>query len=657
MLPISKANTTSVLASFATLKSLSDEKKYRSPYQILGEFIRYIIILDSLYTFSAVEMKSYLNGHFDFSIPEAVIKTSLKNMAGINLVDSIYNVTMSEIGTDSLFESKKREADEYSTNIIRLLSEYIINKTDNKAVEEKVITHELVNFLIKDQNISSTRYAELISEFIIKNEKNNDIQEGLNRIREGSILYLGLSHNISETGSITKPLKLYLSTEILFSLIGFNGEIFKQFAKDFYEQIRLANSNGQKKIVLYYFSETKKEIDEFFAIAEEIVDGKKQQWLNKPAMKAILDGCNSSADVTVKQSDFYTNLRICYGITEDPHENYYDEISFTSNLESFDYDDEDDKKKKKEIGLKFISHINKLRDGKHFSNELDAEHLFVTNTKATLLISKEQTDIIKREEKLDRICGFAVSLDWITSLLWYKLGNGFAKKDFPTNISAALKARIVLSSSIAKKADMEFAEIKKLYKTGSITEDQVAARIIALRNKPKLPEDLEGDDIDEIMNFSPEYLNRYEEQFKSTQKSLKEKEKLIESIKADRDKTMSQKDATIASQADIIKEKNNENKKLRNKLDEYHHKEAEAARKKERRKNIWRFVWSIIWKVLILAILSALVAILYMNNFIFFACISTVVDFLCVLGTFFSVFKKDKEKYLPKRDKPTKPKI
>ena len=34
--------TASVLASYATLKSLSDDKKYQGPYQMLREFIRYI---------------------------------------------------------------------------------------------------------------------------------------------------------------------------------------------------------------------------------------------------------------------------------------------------------------------------------------------------------------------------------------------------------------------------------------------------------------------------------------------------------------------------------------------------------------------------------------------------------------------------------------
>lgn len=70
---MNQRSTSSMLATYATLKSLSDEKKYQGPYQILREFIRYIITSDSLYSFSAIEMKNRLSMHFNFSIPEAVV--------------------------------------------------------------------------------------------------------------------------------------------------------------------------------------------------------------------------------------------------------------------------------------------------------------------------------------------------------------------------------------------------------------------------------------------------------------------------------------------------------------------------------------------------------------------------------------------------------
>lgn len=646
-----KKNSTSVLASYATLKSLADEKKYQNSYQILREFIRYIITTESLYTFSAIKMKNRLNEYFGFSIPEAVIKTSVKKMDGVSLDHGIYSVSFSEIKNNSLFEIKKKEADNNESYIIQLLSEYISSRIGDITIDKEKLINDLAHFLTEDQSSYSNNYTELIGEFVLKNEHDKNIQHSLDDIREGSILYMGLSHNICEIGSIKKPLTLYLGTEILFSLVGFNGEIYQQFANDFFEQVRLANSGGSKKITLCYFSEIKKEIDEFFGTACEIVDSKKRRLLDRPAMQAITNGCRTAADVKVKKSDFYHKLQFSYGITEDPHDSYYNEIYFSTNLESFEYDDEDDKKIKKETALKLISHINKLRNGNRYYSDIDSEHLIVTNSKAILMISKEQVDDIKAKEQLENLCDFAVSLDRITSLLWYKLGNGFSKKTFPSSISAILKARAVLSSSIVKNAEKAFFEVKQQFEAGELTEDQVAARIIMLRSKPTLPEDLQGDDIDEIMNFSPEYLNRYEEQVKKTQNLLEEKEELIKSLKTDTAEKISEKDATIASQKEIIRGKADENDKLKSELEEYQRKEIVAIRKKERRKNRWKFAWSILGKAILVILLSLVyVYVEFKLECRSLSVIIAVADIIVLVSSTVKICKNDYKKFFPKEN-------
>jgi len=654
-----KSTATSLLASFATLKSLSDEKKYKSPYQILQEFIRYIIITESIHSFTAIEMKGLLDEHFSFQIPEAVIRTAAKSMDGIVLNNNTYSVSADLSCKSSVFEEKKTEANEYSLTLLADISDFISNRLPGKPINKNAVLNELIQYLVDDHPLLTNQYYDLISEYIIKNEQNKSIQDGLNRIREGSVLFIGLSHNINETGSISKPLTLYLSTEILFSLVGYNGVIFQQFANDFIDQVKLANSGDQKKILLLYFSETKKEIDEFFAMAEAIADGKVHQWLDKPAMKAITDGCKTSADVAVKESDFFTRLRIGFGITEDPYDSYYDEIHFSSNLEGEEFEDEDDseldKKRKRETRLKLISHINKLRDGSHYRFELDSGHLMVTNSQATLMMSKEQTDIIKTEGGLDHICGFAVSLERITSILWYKLGSGFSSGKYPASISALLKARTILSFSVAKKANQAFAEVKNQYKAGLIDDDQVAARIITLRNKPKLPEELQGDVIEETMDFSPEFLSRYEVQFKANQKSLKERDALIEIIKESTSKTITEKDATIESQKELIQEKNDENTALRGQLYEIRRKEAEAMQRKKKRINKFRFIWSITWKLLILIAISIFAV--YLENKYEIKIILYVLSVVDAVGVFFTLWialKKDKEKYLGKSDDDSK---
>lgn len=155
--------------------------------------------------------------------------------------------------------------------------------------------------------------------------------------------------------------------------------------------------------------------------------------------------------------------------------------------------------------------------------------------------------------------------------------------------------------------------MKKQYEDGNLTADQVAARIITLRNKPNFPEDLKGDNIDEIMNFSTEYLSRYEENIKNTKTSLKEKEEFIATLEANSQKALSEKEATIASQKDIIKGKDDENAKLQDKIKEYERKEAEAAEKARKKKNIAIFFGKILL-VFILVILSIFLENVYQSQ-------------------------------------------
>ena len=211
-----------------------------------------------------------------------------------------------------------------------------------------------------------------------------------------------------------------------------------------------------------------------------------------------------------------------------------------------------------------------------------------------------------------------------------------------------------MSASIAKNAEREFAKVKKEYADGLIDNDQVAARIITLRNKPVLPEDLQGDDIDEMMDFTPEYLSRYEEQVKNDKKALSEKETVIETLKADAERRLTEKDETIVAQANAIKNSSEENALLRNELNKYYQQEEAALRKKNRRRNVLRFIWSIVWKIVVLAGLTALAIYLESKyNSKIPAYISMGVNAVGVIYTLWSALKKDKEKYLKNTEEST----
>ncbi|MBR0413765.1 MAG: hypothetical protein IJI67_01680 [Clostridia bacterium] len=655
MLTTKEKVNTALLASFATLKGLADENKYDNSYQILREFMKYIVTSESLHSFLAVEMKNYLDDYFGFQIPEAVVKTTAKNTNWLRMDNGSFFVDSSQLKVNPIFQEEKNKADAYSENIIIELSEYIKNRTESDSIDKDCLLRELVCFLIDDSLNSSNKYTNYISEFILKNEENYGILKGLDKIREGSVLFIGLSNNISEIGSITKTLNLYLGTEILFSLVGYNGTIHQQFARDFIDQVRVANSGGKRKVKLYYFSEVKREVDEFFASAGEIVKGNKQDLVIKVAMKEIVNGCASVSDVTIKQADFFTRLNREFGIVEDPNDFYYDEDYFTTNLEYVDDEDEEseeDVKRKKEASLRLISHINKLRNGKTYEDELDSEHLIIANSKMTLMISKEQSKKIKEENELDKVCNFAIHLNQITNLLWYKLGSCFSQREYPTSVSALLKARVVLSSRVAKNSYIVFNENQQKYVNGEITEEQLAARILSLRDKPKTPEELRGDDIVDTMDFSPEFLSRYEEEHKNNQKTVKEQQELIKTIQADKEKSLLEKDEELASKNAIIEEKDAQISAVQDTLEYYRRKEQEEEDKKTRRKNIRRFIWSILWKVLIIGGVTAGAIILEkILNISFISIIALVFDIVGVIFTVVIALKKDKEKYLGSNSK------
>lgn len=119
---MNEQNPTSILASFATKKSLVDAQQYQSPYQILAEFIQYIIIKSNLHSFTAVEMKNRLFEVFGFDVPEAVVRSSVRGMQFIKNENGICHVNHVELKSNATFEAIKSVAEANNSDIIELLS-------------------------------------------------------------------------------------------------------------------------------------------------------------------------------------------------------------------------------------------------------------------------------------------------------------------------------------------------------------------------------------------------------------------------------------------------------------------------------------------------------------------------------------------------------
>lgn len=622
--------STSILASFVTLKSLTETKTYQSSYQLLSEFIEYIIIEDSVYNFSAIEMKNKLKEFFGFDIPEAVIKTATKSLSYVTKVKTAFQVNHSHIdemrNKIKILNEAKLSAERNSSNILSMLQRYIEEQSPGEIIDQNALEHDFISFLVADQQSYNGKYTRLIGAFIISHENDIKLQECLNDIREGSILYIGINYNINETGSIIKPLTLFLDTEVLFSLMGYNGTIYEQLAKDFYEQVKNANSK-ERKIHLRYFSDVKKEIDDFFSAATMIVEGKKMP-SEKAAMKFITNGCKTAADVKIKQADFYHKLQLAYNIIEDQKTDYYAEANNLNNLESLENNEQE------LDAWKFISHINKLRKGKVFNTNLDSEYLFVTNTNDVLRVSREQVECLKRTEARSSVNDYAVSVDWATNILWFKLGNGFGRKEYPANINTVLKAKVVLASNIAHDISKVYNETKKQYEQGKITVEQVAARITALRKQTVLPEELSNENIDEKMEVSSDYVARFEEEVRLNREKLEQK-----------DEELLQKDK-------IIEEQSVQNREMKEKISFFETKEKELREKKERRRKVKKFAFTVMLRVAVFILITVLVvlAVKYINQTFLNVALITV-DVVAAIVSLRKILKSDIEKYLSRKDK------
>lgn len=638
---ISNEMNCAILASYVTLKELYNTNKYRSSYQILVEFVKYIIINEKLHSFLLLQMKEKINEVFGFNLPVAVLKTTIKNCVFVVKNDNSngYAVDYSKLQENSEFNSIISLAERDNYTIIDDIVEFAKEKVTGSYINRQDIVDSLVSFLVDDY--SSGKYYEVVSEYILLNSANNKVQDQLQSIKEGVILYIGLNYNISETGSLKNELTLYLDMEVLFNITGLNGELYQRVAADMLDVIAQANKK-ERKIKLRFFEETKDEIEKFFDAASYVIESSSTPLVNRVAMDNILNGCSSAADVQDKLSDFFYNLRSHYGIIQDEHSNYYSHDKDTFNLESEDDDEE------VRDSVKLISHINKLRKGNISYEYTDSGYILVTETKKTLNVSA----LFIEQQKSDgdrKVCGYALTTNAITNFLWYKLNSGFGGKPYPHSIDAVLKARFVLSKEISKHIMESYETMKKEYSEGKITKEQVASRILGLRSKPTLPEDLTVENLADSLDFSPEFIREYEEKVNADKRLLEEKNREIEALHANHDFEMNKQNQTIKEMEEIIAEKSKSEEAQQSTIDElqakvkaYEEEKQQEENKKARRQAITKFALRILLKVLCIVVPTVIVVLVSKHfGWDIVQVVSIALAILGVVPLGVSIFKKD----------------
>lgn len=637
-----RLNTKSVLASYATFKELYKSKKYKSPYQILSEFIRYVIASRHLPSFTSTKIQDLLTEEFGFHLPVAVIRTALRNIDEVGLEHQEYTLKQNDVDSNAYFLAAQQKSEDHRVSLMDALTKFI--KLKDVVLDEGRLEQELIAFVLNEDG--SEQYQKVIGEFILSNKDNPGITDALSTIQEGSILYTGLTYNISELGSLKTHLTLFLDTEILFDIAGLNGELYRILADDFLKLVDSANRGG-KLITLRYFSDAAVDIDSYYRQAEKVLEGKGEVPLNH-AMREIIKGCKDISDIADKKTDLYRKIQTDCGIREDDKKNYYGACDHPYNLEAetiqgFPYTDPANSE-----GFRFCSHINVLRKGEETTDFFSSKFLFVTETRRVLEISRAIAEQRRNTATGEIYCGYAVSLSRITNLLWYKMNRGFGSADFPQNLDAVIKARIILSGYISQGVKITYEEIKEKYKKGELSQEQAAAYIVTLKGKSALPEELDSDNVEDNLDFSEEYFKRFAETISLNEQHLKDKDDAIKVLSG----SVRDLEEKLSQANEDNQQKNQQIDDLTERIKALESREAEKVYRKKVIVSRMILACSFAWKILL--IIGAVWLTWYtckIFNADFGTWLSIVIGLIGIAGLFFNFFSRDITKHKERCEK------
>ncbi|MBE8712762.1 coiled-coil domain-containing protein [Sphingobacterium hungaricum] len=584
-----------LLASLAVFRELYNSEK--DVYGIISIFLADLIKIENLYSFSLNEITSKLNNTFEFEIPDAVVRTSLGRLTFLEKQQGAYFVKdFSNIDTHT-FDQKRQTIQSNNETIIDNLFKFI--ETEKKVTlsekDKEKISHSFCCFLLDVNN--GDEYVEYVTSFILNREADIDFKQQLNLIREGVILYSGIKYNnnINDLGTWRTELTIFIDTEILFHIAGFNGELYQKLATDFLNYVKEINQKAQKKLIkLKYFEEVKNDIEGFFTKARHLIEGNERPYPNVTAMVSIINGCKSAADILGKKSDFYTLLK-SYGIEEDNFRDYFNPNNHKYNIVSQDIIESVSKEidKDAEPFLRFLNYVSIHRKEANSNNFENIGFLLLTGNSTTLKVA--WNELMKDE-------GFvpmATHLSFLTNKFWFKLNKGFGKASLPTSFDIITKSQIILSKVLNDNVGAKYEELQNDYNKGKLTEEQAKARIIDLRNKVRKPEEIKNDTVNDVLNaITEDSLEKFiEEQTHFKIKAEQQQEnnvKLIEQLETKRDIETQ----LLATKKDLLQEKLN----LKDTLEKQRRPLERKAKKKYQ--NLKTLIGSIILAYYILFIVA-----------------------------------------------------
>lgn len=540
------------LAALALFSNLYDTHK--SINDVILAFVKMGIMKHGELTLRPLDVQGYLLEDFGFNIPLSVIQQVMRKadfLTRDTKTKDFYYVSSQSFKRDSdEFEATINEVKSEIDTVILALREHLHNVkfSGATAISDFHLKKALCAFLLESSHES--KLSTLIEQFVLLNP---DYRPILQKVIVGSIIFLGLSYNTSskEYATLTRPLTIYLDTEILFYAAGLDGLTLKKIFDEFYETVGQINNlhyqrEGKKLIHLKYFPEIAKEIDDYFAAAIKIRKGVSILDASRTAMATIVQNSKTESDVIRYKAHFWKIIKD-YDISLETYDDYYRESNKPFNIESEDFikqisvnglnNDEDNF-----TNLRYLNYVNIRRASRSQKQFSEIGYIFVTQTGAAFKLDRTIANSYGNER-----FPLVSSIHELSARLWLGLNKGFNPQMNLTSWDVIVKAQIGLSNKVTKALEQKHRELQQ--KLNGSHEDDIAAQLAALREYvPHLPEEMTSSS--EIVQKASNIEQFVDDKILEVQHKdavLKQQQAQMKQMEEDHLKTIKDKDAQLDS--------------------------------------------------------------------------------------------------------------
>lgn len=521
-----KTNESNLLASVSILRNLCNNSK--DLYDVISAFVIHFFIDKKGAALSLAEIREGVCEKYNFQLPEGVFKASIKNRLKDYIVINSQGKYEQVKEFDNVKPLESNEIDDVN-ELIEDLSLYIEEK-EKHSISHSDLLEKLKEYLLNDNCESS--FSQMMSFYVLERGKTK-IKETLNLIKQGFILYFGIKASPVIDQNLNWPcnLTIFLDTEIIFDLAGYNGLICQSIVEELLKLITELNANdrtNKQRIKLRYFNQTQAIIEHFFNDAKKRKSSPSSNVLSRPstAMNFILSNTNDAAGVVSMMSNLKLELKKrnilecddckeqIFEITQNERvreekENYLHLNEQIVDENFFDY--------KVEQSIDMLSMINTLRNGKSDKGFEKTENILLTRKS----ITKFFASVYKGESK---DVPLATSISFLSNKFWFKLNKGFGGNNVcPLNADVLICAKQIISSQINEKITEDYNRIKKQYQNKEITEEQLASLYSTLRSQDTKLDDIDEHNIEDIKTYiTQDMLESYHQAEQKKNKMIKD---------------------------------------------------------------------------------------------------------------------------------------